>query len=166
MKKMLNLRHGWLIPAALSALVLIAAAGYAVRTMAFDEQRERQEGGAYRSSIQVPDDQEKHDGEGEEAEDHADADRGSEQGEGRKAESSEAAESARLQPLARISAEQARDAALAQVGGTAEAVALENEDGNLVYSVKVKTTGGQREVKVDAGDGRVLHVGADGDDER
>lgn len=62
-------------------------------------------------------------------------------------------EAAKLQPLAKITAQQARQAAQTSVGGQASKVELENEDGNLVYAVKI----GQQEVKVDAGNGRVLY---------
>lgn len=62
-------------------------------------------------------------------------------------------EAAKLQPLAKITAQQAQQAAQTSVGGQASKVELENEDGNLVYAVKI----GQQEVKVDAGNGRVLY---------
>jgi len=60
--------------------------------------------------------------------------------------------------------EQASAAALAQVPGTVKKVELENEDGNVVYGVEIKTANGESDVKVDAGDGRVLHVEKDGED--
>lgn len=62
-------------------------------------------------------------------------------------------EAAKLQPLAKITAQQAQQAAQTSVGGQASKVELENEDGNLVYAVKI----GQQEVKVDAGNGQVLY---------
>lgn len=62
-------------------------------------------------------------------------------------------EAAKLQPLAKITAQQAQQAAQSAVGGQASKVELENEDGNLVYEVKI----GQQEVIVDAGNGRVLY---------
>lgn len=62
-------------------------------------------------------------------------------------------EAAKLKPLAKITAQQAQQAAQTSVGGQATKVELENEDGNLVYAVKI----GQQEVKVDAGNGRVLY---------
>ncbi len=61
-------------------------------------------------------------------------------------------EAARLQPLAKITPQQARQAAEATQGGTASSVELGNEDGNLVYEVTI----GQTEVIVDAGNGKVL----------
>ncbi len=63
-------------------------------------------------------------------------------------------EAAKLQPLAKITAQQAKIAAEASVGGKAKSVKLENEDGNLIYAVKI----GQQEVTVDAGNGKVLYV--------
>ena len=60
---------------------------------------------------------------------------------------------AKLQPLAKITAQQAQQAAQTSVGGQASKVELENEDGNLVYEVKI----GQQEVIVDAGNGRVIY---------
>ncbi|MGI8503969.1 MAG: PepSY domain-containing protein [Hassallia sp.] len=63
-------------------------------------------------------------------------------------------DAAKLQPLAKITAQQAQQAAQASVGGKAKSVKLENEDGNLIYAVKI----GQQEVTVDAGNGKVLYV--------
>lgn len=58
------------------------------------------------------------------------------------------------QSLAKITPQQAQQAAEKAVGGQATRVQLENEDGNLVYSVII----GQNDVKVDAGNGRVLYT--------
>jgi len=92
---------------------------------------------AYQSSIRVPDHQ---NGEGGEA--------------------------ARLAALARIDASRANAAALAQVPGTVLKVALDNENGNLVYNVEIKTASNEiKDVKVDAGNGAVLYVDAAGDEE-
>lgn len=63
-------------------------------------------------------------------------------------------ESTRLQSLAKITPEQAKQAAETAQGGRASSVKLENENGNLVYAVMV----GQTEVKVDAGNGKVLYT--------
>ncbi|PMB46119.1 peptidase [Fischerella thermalis CCMEE 5330] len=63
-------------------------------------------------------------------------------------------EDKKLQALAKITAEQAKQAAETSVGDKASSVKLENEDGNLVYAVKI----GQKEVKVDAGNGKVLYT--------
>ena len=107
----------------------------------------------YKSSIQVTDD--------------GDGRKGNHR-EGRRGRDGEAAEAARLASLAKIDAGQATAAAVAQVPGTALRTALENEDGNVVYEVKIKTSAGQiHEVKVDAGTGAVLHVdAADADGDR
>ena len=61
-------------------------------------------------------------------------------------------ESTKLQSLAKITAQQAQQAAEASKGGQAISVKLENENGNVVYSVAI----GGSEVTVDAGNGRVL----------
>jgi uncharacterized membrane protein YkoI len=65
-------------------------------------------------------------------------------------------ESAKFQSLAKITAPQAQQAAEANSGGRASSVKLENEDGNLLYAVTI----GQKEVMVDAGNGRVLYTEA------
>lgn len=113
----------------------------------------------YRSSIQVPDDDKE---KGESAEEAEGAEKAGEAEEAEGAE--EHGDVARYQSLARITADQARSAALAKVPGTALSVELENEDGNLVYGVTVKTTAGERDVKVDAGNGTVLHIEQDEQD--
>ncbi len=77
----------------------------------------------------------------------------------------ETSEAAGLQALAKISAEDAKAAALAKVAGTAGAVELDNENGNVVYSVKVTTAKGVVDVKVDAGNGTVLSQQADDSNE-
>jgi uncharacterized membrane protein YkoI len=125
----------------------------------------------YKSSIQVPDDDK---GKGEEADEAGEkgeageaneANEQNEAGEQNEAESpKEQAEAARYQSLARITSAQARSAATASVPGTVGSVELENEDGNLVYGVTVKTSAGERDVKVDAGNGKVLHVDQDEQD--
>ncbi|WP_350357404.1 PepSY domain-containing protein [Paraburkholderia fungorum] len=92
---------------------------------------------AYQSSIRVPDQQ-----------------------------NGERGEAARLAALARIDASRASSAALAQAPGTVLKVALDNENGNLVYSVEIKTASNEiKDVKVDAGNGTVLHVDSAGDEE-
>lgn len=63
-------------------------------------------------------------------------------------------EQAKLQPLAKITAMQAQQAAETSEVGKASKVQLENEDGNLIYSVII----GQKEVAVDAGNGKVLYA--------
>ncbi len=64
------------------------------------------------------------------------------------------AQSAKLRALAKITPQQAQQAAEAAVSGKATSVKLENEDGSLVYAVAIA----QKEVKVDAGNGRVLYT--------
>ncbi|MBD2523709.1 PepSY domain-containing protein [Nostoc sp. FACHB-133] len=66
----------------------------------------------------------------------------------------DAQEAAKLQPLAKITAQQAQQASEASVRGKAKSIKLENEDGNLIYAVEI----GQQEVTVDAGNGKVLYV--------
>jgi len=68
----------------------------------------------------------------------------------------ETRESAALKALAKITPEQARAEALKAVNGEVQKVSLDNENGNLVYSVEIKTAGGTVDVKVDAGNGKVL----------
>ncbi len=63
-------------------------------------------------------------------------------------------ESSHLQSLAKITPEQARSAAEAAKGGTANTVKLENEDGNVVYSVSI----GKQKISVDAGNGKILQT--------
>ncbi len=78
-------------------------------------------------------------------------------------EAGEGQEAAQLQSLAKIDMTQATSAALAQVPGTVLRASLDNENGNVVYSVEVKTTTNEvKDVKVDAGNGTVVHVGAAG----
>jgi uncharacterized membrane protein YkoI len=64
----------------------------------------------------------------------------------------DAQEAQKLQPLAKITPQQAQRSAETSVKGTASHVKLENENGSLVYAVMV----GQTEVIVDAGNGNVL----------
>lgn len=63
-------------------------------------------------------------------------------------------EAEHLQSLAKITLEQAKQAAEAALGGTASSVELETEDGSLVYEVEI----GQTEVVVDAGNGEILYT--------
>ncbi len=63
-------------------------------------------------------------------------------------------EAARLQALAKITPQQAQKAAQGAIGGTASRVKLDDEDGSLVYKVKIAKT----EVAVDAGNGKVLYT--------
>ncbi len=69
---------------------------------------------------------------------------------------------AALQAQARITTDQATQAALAKVPGTAVSTTLEDENGKAVYSVVVTPTAGgaNQDVKVDASSGSVLKVEA------
>ncbi|PMS19655.1 peptidase M4 [Trinickia dabaoshanensis] len=70
-------------------------------------------------------------------------------------------EATRLAALAKIDATRASSAALAHVPGTVLEVGLDNENGNLVYGVEIKTASNAvKDVKIDAGNGAVLHVDA------
>ena len=63
-------------------------------------------------------------------------------------------EAARLQPLAKITPDQAREAALQVQDGEVTELELEAEDGSLVYEVTI----GETEVFVDAGNGDILYT--------
>ncbi|MFB2771842.1 PepSY domain-containing protein [Pelatocladus sp. BLCC-F211] len=63
-------------------------------------------------------------------------------------------EANKLQILAKITPQQAQQTAEAFVGAKANSIKLENENGNLVYAVKI----GQQDVSVDAGNGKVLYT--------
>jgi uncharacterized membrane protein YkoI len=62
-------------------------------------------------------------------------------------------EAIKLQALAKITPQQAQEAAETSQGAKASKVHLDNEDSNLVYKVIV----GQTEVAVDAGNAKVLY---------
>jgi uncharacterized membrane protein YkoI len=156
------------ITAALVA-VMIAGAGMALTAAMAQGKRHKHESkqeekAKYTSSVQVSDDKkEREDSEEAEGSEGAEA---NESKEGEEADDkAEAAESEQLKSLARITPEQASAAALAQVPGTVKKVELENENGNVVYGVEIKTANGESDVKVDAGDGRVLHVEKDVEDD-
>ncbi|MEQ8536435.1 MAG: PepSY domain-containing protein [Coleofasciculus sp. D1-CHI-01] len=70
-------------------------------------------------------------------------------------------ETERLQSLAKITLEEAQQAAESAVGGTANSVELETEDGSLVYEVEI----GQTEVYIDAGNGTVLYTENEDDED-
>jgi uncharacterized membrane protein YkoI len=79
----------------------------------------------------------------------------------------EEAEAARYADQAKIDAGQAITAAQAKVPGKVLAAMLDNENGNLVYSVIVKPSqpgSPVQDVKIDAGNGNVLKVAADSGD--
>lgn len=69
----------------------------------------------------------------------------------------ESGEAGQLATQAKIDAAQAMTAATTKVPGTVLQVSLDNENGNLIYSVEVKTASNEIiDVKVDAGNGSVL----------
>jgi uncharacterized membrane protein YkoI len=72
----------------------------------------------------------------------------------------EHAEAARNIELAKIDAGRAMAAAQTRVPGRVLSAALDNENGNLVYSVVItpESGGPVQDVKVDAGNGAVLHI--------
>ncbi len=74
---------------------------------------------------------------------------------------SESAEASTYSKMAKITPDQASKAALAKVPGTLVGkIALDNENGVLVYSVQIKDKSGAiRDIKVDAGNGKVLFIG-------
>ncbi|NIA25459.1 MAG: hypothetical protein GWP04_07795 [Gammaproteobacteria bacterium] len=79
----------------------------------------------------------------------------------------EAAEAKALAGTPGLIGEQAaRDAALGAFDGTVQKVELDNENGAVVYSVEItNSSGAGADVKVDAGNGTVLHQEAGGADE-
>lgn len=60
--------------------------------------------------------------------------------------------------------EDAVRAAQGAAGGTVTESGIENEDGNVVYAVEVRSGNATSEVIVDAGTGKVLAVTADADE--
>jgi uncharacterized membrane protein YkoI len=75
-------------------------------------------------------------------------------------EQEEQQEEAQLESLAKITPQQAEEAARTVASGTVSRVSLDNEDGSVVYKVII----GQSEVLVDAGDGTVLETETVGDE--
>ncbi len=76
----------------------------------------------------------------------------------------EADEDAKLAALATVTPDAAVRAALAAHPGKVTDVQLENENGNVVYSVIVDTTQGGIDVKVDAGNAKILNSETDDGD--
>lgn len=74
------------------------------------------------------------------------------------AEEDDAAEAARLAKLATVTPDEAKAAALAAQPGTAGKVELESENGNVVYDVEVNTSTGTVDLKIDAGNAKVLQT--------
>lgn len=82
-----------------------------------------------------------------------------------KQEVNETQEAKILAGYAKITPKQAEAAALAKVPGKVVKVQLENENGNVVYSVEIATGTGIKDVKVDAGNGHVLYIDTGNDHE-
>ena len=80
-------------------------------------------------------------------------------------EVSEADEAASLAQLATVTPDEASQAALASQPGSVVKVELDNENGNVVYSVEIDTGSGVVDVKVDAGNATVLVSEPDDGDE-
>ena len=75
-----------------------------------------------------------------------------------------APEGAKVDGLATITSDEAAAAATNAVAGTVGEVELENENGNVVYGVEITQADGTKlDVKVDAGNGKVLDKEADND---
>ena len=124
----------------------VSGAGFTAHAVAGERHGKQNEKAKYHSSIQIADDDDESSEVREKEGDHEDHD---------------AAETAKLQSLAKITRQQAIHAALLKVKGTLVNAELENEDGNVVYGVEVKTSSGIADVKVDAGNGKVLFVDRD-----
>ena len=118
-----------------------AALGIGLLATVYAQARSATQDRDYSSSVQVKDqDRDEHRGHSEERD-----------------------EATELAGLATIDARQASSAAADEVPGLVSSAVLENENGNVVYSVTIKTASGEvKDVKVDAGTGKVLHVGVAG----
>jgi uncharacterized membrane protein YkoI len=83
-------------------------------------------------------------------------------------EVSDKQESAQLAPLAKITADDAKKIAIGAVDvnivGEVTDVELENEDGNVVYAVEFTKNGVETDVKLDAGNGKILKIESDNDE--
>lgn len=134
---------------ALAFVVALIAGGLAVKSAYADNGK-----APYRSSIQVPPGISGSDEQGEKE----DGGKDGKEDRGENGDQSEANEQQQLIALAKITVDQAVTAARASVAGTVSSASIDNEDGNLVFSVLISTPAGLQDVKVDAGDGRVLFV--------
>jgi len=74
-------------------------------------------------------------------------------------EVSEAEEFAQLAPLAKMTAEEAKTIAKSSLTGVVTEVELDNENGNVVYSVEITDNNVKKDVKIDAGNGKVRFSG-------
>jgi uncharacterized membrane protein YkoI len=67
-------------------------------------------------------------------------------------EAQEEVNTPRLKKLAKVTAQQAKDIARKRFKGIIKQVDLENEDGNVIWSVEI----GKHELSIDAGNGNIL----------
>ncbi|AHY48177.1 Peptidase propeptide and YPEB domain (plasmid) [Rubrobacter radiotolerans] len=144
-----------LIAGALAATALTVgggaavAAGQAPETTADQIEKEEQEP-SYKGSVQAPADKEN---------EKSEAAEGRETPESEAAEKEqEAREAQQLKSLAKIDQKTAEQAALQANPGTVKDAELGNENGYVVWEVEVAGNDGTiHEVKVDAGNGQILH---------
>ncbi len=150
-----------LIVGALAATALTMGGGAAIAAQQAPETtgdgiRQEEQEPSYKGSIQAP----------------ADKEEQNEAAEGRETpeseateEKQEAAEAQQLQSLAKIDQKAAEQAALQEVPGTVKDAELGNENGSVVWEVEVAGNDGTLyEVKVDAGNGQVLHQETEDDE--
>lgn len=134
---------------AIAFVVALIAGGVVARAVYAENEKV-----PYRSSVQVPPEVS---GQNERGEAEEGGQEGKEDESGNE-DQSEASEQQQLIALAKITIEQSITAARANVAGTVSSASLDDEDGNLVFSVLISTPAGLHDVKVDAGNGRVLFV--------
>lgn len=143
-----------LIAGALAATALTVGGGAAIAAQqapetAGNEAKQEEQEPSYRGSIQAP--------AGTDEQNEAAEDRETPESEAAE-EKQEAAEVQQLQSLAKIDQNAAEQAALQAVPGTVKEAELGNENGYVVWEVEVAGNDGTlHEVKVDAGNGQVLH---------
>ncbi len=147
-----------LLVGALAATALTIGGGAAIAAQqapetTADETKQEQQEPSYKGSVKAPADK---------AENEAAA--GKEGSENEAADKKqEAAESQQLRSLAKIDRAAAEKAALGAVPGTVKNAELGNENGYVVWEVEVAAQDGTlQEVKVDAGNGKVLAQEAEG----
>ena len=70
----------------------------------------------------------------------------------------ETKELTQLTNVAKITKEQAKTIATSKFSGIVNKVELDNENGNVVYSIEITKNSKQIDVKVDAGNGKILKV--------
>ncbi len=131
------------------------AAGQAPEATA-DVTRQEEQEPSYKGSLQAPADKEVQNevAEGKEGPENEAAE-----------DQQEAAEAQQLQGLAKVDQKAAEEAAIQAVPGTAKDAELGNENGYVVWEVEVAGDDGTlHEVKVDAGNGKVLAQEAEEDE--